>query len=281
MSRIYRALEKLEEEKRKKEREEPSLKAFEEKSGPVQAEPTVKFPKQEVEEKLALPPKEEPPVLIVKPGSIAGEEFRKLKVQIFHRLPTPPHSILVTSAVPQEGKTMVAVNLAITISREINKKVILIDGDLRSPKIRFQRRKSSKGLSNYLSDGTPLSEILIDSELENLSVIEAGPSTSRSPELIGSRKMGELLKAVAESGENPYVIIDSPPIISTAEPMLLAKMVDGIVLVVMADQTPKQAISRALKGIDREKIIGVVLNQVDFKPSSYYSRYYKYYRKET
>ena len=239
------------------------------------------LPKEEAKEKLVLPPKEEVPVLIVKPGSIAAEEFRKLKAQIFHRLPNPPHSILVTSAAPQEGKTMVAVNLAIAISQEINKKVILIDGDLRNPRIRFQKRRNSKGLSNYLSDGTPLSEILINSELENLSVIEAGPSTSKSSELIGSKKMEELLRAVAESRENPYIIIDSPPIISTTEPMLLAKMVDGVVLVLMADQTPKQAISRALKGIDRQKMIGVVLNQVDLKPSSHYARYYRYYRKET
>ncbi len=279
MSRIYRALERLEEEKKKKEEEEPSIKVFEEKSGPVQTEPLLK-PRKEKAEAPILPPKEEAPVLIVKPGSIAAEEFRKLKAQIFHRLPNPPHSILVTSAAPQEGKTMVAVNLAIAISQEINKKVVLIDGDLRNPRIRFQRRKNAKGLSNYLSDGTPLSEILINSELENLSIIEAGPSTSKSSELIGSKKMEELLRAVAESGENPYIIIDSPPIISTTEPMLLAKMVDGVVLVLMADQTPKQAISRALKGIDRQKMIGVVLNQIDFKPSSHYARYYRYYRKE-
>jgi capsular exopolysaccharide synthesis family protein len=279
MSRIYRALERLEEEKKKKEKEEPSLKVFEEKSEPVQAESTLKLPKKEAE-KLVLPPKEEAPVLIVPPGSIAAEEFRKLKVQIFHRFPSPPHSILVTSAAPQEGKTMVAVNLAIAISQEINKRVILIDGDLRNPRIHFQGRKNSKGLSNYLSDGTPLSEVLINSQLENLSIIEAGPSSSRSSELIGSKKMGELLKAVAESGENPYIIIDSSPIISTTEPMLLAQMVDGVVLVLMADQTPKQAISRALKGIDRQKIIGVVLNQIDLKPSSQYSRYYRYYRKQ-
>ena len=280
MSRIYRALERLEEEKKKKEAEEPSIKVFEEKSGPVQTEPLLKSRKEEAQAPI-LPPKEEAPVLIAKRGSIAAEEFRKLKAQIFHRLPNPPHSILVTSAAPQEGKTMVAVNLAIAISQEISKRVILIDGDLRNPRIHLQTKRNSKGLSNYLSDGTPLSEILVNSELENLSIIEAGPSTSKSSELIGSKKMEELLRAVAESGENPYIIIDSPPIISTTEPMLLAKMVDGVVLVLMADQTPKQAISRALKGIDRQKIIGVVLNQIDLKPSSHYSRYYRYYRKES
>jgi Mrp family chromosome partitioning ATPase len=91
--------------------------------------------------------------------------------------------------------------------------------------------------------------------------------------------MGELLKAVTESGDNTYIIIDSSPIISTSEPMVLSKMVDGIILVVSPDRTPKEAISRAMKSLDRQKIIGVVLNQIDWKPSSYYSRYYKYYRK--
>lgn len=278
MSRIYRALEKLEEEKKKKAKEEPSLKLFEEKSGPVKKESTLKLPKEQ-REKLGLPPKEEAPVLIIPPGSFAAEEFRKLKTQIFHRLPNPPHLILVTSATPQEGKTMVSVNLAIAISQEINKKAILIDGDLRNPGIHLGKRKNSTGLSNYLLDGTPLSEILINSEIENLSIIEAGPSTSKSSELIGSKRMGELLKAVTESGDNTYIIIDSSPIISTAEPMLLSKMVDGVILVVSPDRTPKEAISRAMKGLDRQKIIGVVLNQIDWKPSSYYSRYYKYYRK--
>ena len=280
MSRIYRALEKLEEEKKKKEieKEEPSIELFKEKDDLVKQESTLKLPKEEVEGPR-LPAREEAPLLIVKPGTIEAEEFRKLKTQIFHRFPNPPRSILVTSTAPQEGKTMVSVNLAIAISKEINQKVILIDGDLRNPKIHLERRKNSKGLSNYLSDGTPLSEILINSEIENLSIIEAGPSTSKSSELIGSKRMGELLKIVTESVENPYIIIDSPPILATTEPTLFAKMVDGIVLVLMANQTPKQAISRALKTVDRQKIIGVVLNQIDLKPSSYYSRYYHYYRK--
>jgi len=278
MSRIYRALEKLEEEKKKKAKEEPSQKLFEEKSSPVKKESTLKLPKEE-REKLGLPPKEEAPILIIPPNSFAAEEFRKLKTQIFHRFPNPPHLILVTSATPEEGKTMVSVNLAIAISQEINKKAILIDGDLRNPGIHLGKSKNSTGLSNYLSDGTPLSEVLINSEIENLSIIEAGPSTSKSSELIGSKRMEELLKAVTESGDNTYIIIDSPPIISTAEPMLLSKMVDGVILVVSPDRTPKEAISRALKGLDRQKIIGVVLNQIDWKPSSYYSRYYKYYRK--
>jgi capsular exopolysaccharide synthesis family protein len=285
MSRVYRALEKAEEEKKQKVKEEPSLKVFEEKTVSKREAPTLKFPEEKItkvekREGLGLPSKEEVPVLTVPPNSFAEEQFRKLKTQIFLRLPNPPHSILITSTAPQEGKTMVAVNLAMAISQEIYKKAILIDGDLRKPSIRLEKSKSSKGLSNYLSDGTPLSEILIDSEMENLRIIMAGPSTNRSSELIGSKRMGELLKSLRESGENAYILIDSPPIISTTEPTLLSKMVDGIILVVMADRMPREAIQRAVKSIDRQKIIGVVFNQIDVKPSSYYSKYYyRYYKK--
>ena len=279
MSRIYRALEKAEEEKRLEVKEEPSLQVFEEKSLLKKEPPILKIPEEKVE-KWELPSKEGVPVLIVPPNSFAVEEFRKLKTQIFLRLPNPPHSILVTSTTPQEGKTTVAVNLAMAISNEINKRAILIDGDLRKPDIHFGISRNSKGLSNYLQDGIPFSEILINSGMENLRIIPAGPSTSKSSELIGSKRMGELLKSLTESEDSTYIIIDSPPIISTAEPISLSKLVDGIILVVKANQTHKEAVLRAVNGLDREKIIGVVLNQIDLKSQTYYGKdYYRYYGK--
>jgi len=277
MSRIYRALEKAEEEKKQKVKEDPSVKVFEERAVLKKETPILKFPEEKMET-LVLPSKEETPVLIAPPHSYAGEEFRKLKTQIFHRLTNPPHSILITSAVPGEGKTMVAVNLAIAISQEINRKAILIDGDLRKPSIHLEKSQNSKGLTDYLSDGTPLSEILTNSDLENLRIIMAGASTLKSSELIGSKRMGELLKSLGELGENTYILIDSPPIISTTEPTLLSKMVDGIILVVRADQTPRETVQRAVKSIDRKKMIGIVFNQIDVKPSSYYSMHYYHYK---
>jgi len=285
MSRIYRALEKAEEEKRQKVEEELSPKVFREKAVFKKEEPTLKYFEEKITniekiKELGLPSKEEAPVLIVPPQSFAAEEFRKLKTQIFHRLPNPPHSILVTSATPGEGKTMVSVNLAIAISQEIQRKAILIDGDLRKPGIRLEKRQNSKGLSSYLSDGTPLSEILINSEIENLRIITAGSPTRKPSELIGSKRMGELFKSLNEFGDSSYIIVDSSPIVSTTEPILLSKMVDGIILVVMAERTPRETIQRAIKSIDRQKIIGVVFNKIDIKPSNYYSKdYYKYYRK--
>jgi len=282
MSRVFRALERAEEEKKQRVREEPALKVFDEKSGSGKEAPGLKFPVEKAMkvEEPDLTPREEAPVLTIPANSVAEEEFRKLKTQIFLRLPNPPHSILVTSTAPEEGKTTVAVNLAVAISREINRRAILIDGDMRKPRIYLGRSQDAKGLSNFLSDGTPLSEILINSELEHLRIILAGPSTQRPSELIGSKRMAELMKSLSEVAENTYIVIDSPPIIPTTEPILLSKIVDGIILVVRADRMPRESIQRAVKSIDRQKIIGVVFNEVELKPSSYYSKhYYGYYKK--
>jgi protein-tyrosine kinase len=277
MSRIYRALEKVEEEKKQKIEQEPTPRVFEEKAVLMRDVPTLRFPEEKVE-KAGFPSKEAAPVLIVPPHSFGSEAFRKLKTQIFLRPGKSPRSILVTSAAPREGKTLVAVNLAVAISKEIHNDVILVDGDLRKPGIRLENSQSAKGLSNYLSDGTPLSEILIKSEMEKLRVIPAGSSTRKSSELIRSRKMGELLQSLRELGDNTYIVIDSPPIIATADPSLLCNLVDAVILVVRAGLTSRESIQNAIKAIDRQKIIGVVFNQVDIKPSAYFSEYYRYYQ---
>ncbi len=280
MSRVYRALEKIEEE-RKQKLEEPSLKVVEEKTVPRKEGPALEFREEKIE-KLGLPPKEVAPVLIVPPHSFGSEAFRKLKTQIFLHPGNSPRTILVTSAAPQEGKTLVAVNLAVAISKEIHSNAILVDGDLRRPGIHLEKTHSTRGLSNYLSDGVPLSEILLNSEIEKLRIILAGASTRKSSELIRSRKMGELLQTLREYGDNTYIVIDSPPIMATPDPTLLSKMVDGIVLVIRAGYTSRESVQSAIKSIDREKIIGVVFNQINIKPSTYsseYYRYYQYYRK--
>jgi capsular exopolysaccharide synthesis family protein len=277
MSRIYHALEKAEEEKKQKIKEEPHLKIYGEMSVPKEDSPTLKFPEAKID-LLKLPSKEEPPILVVPPDSFAADEFQKLKTHIFFRSPNPPYSVLVTSTAPQEGKTTVAVNLAVAISKEIHSKVILIDGDLRKPGIRLEKSKNTKGLSNYLSDGTPLSEILINSEMEKLQIIMAGPSTRKSSELVRSKRMEELLQSLREFGDNTYIVIDSPPVQLTSDPILLSKMVEGVILVVRAGHTSRESIQRAIKSIDPRKIIGVVFNQVDVKPSAYYSEYYRYYK---
>ena len=313
MSRVYRALQKAEREKEEKPREEyrpeehrakesltEEFRMEKSRTEEFRAERprTEEQPRTTVKEKIVaridegilrrpeinpelheIPFGDEPSVLTVPPDSFAAEQFRKLKTQIFHVSPNPPHIILVTSTTPNEGKSMVSFNLALSISQEIQKKAILVDADLRKPSVLFKKHKATRGLSNYLSDRIPLTEILIRFE-ENFWIIPAGPSSRKSSELIGARRMKELLASLLEFGDENFIIIDSPPILLTTDPVLLSKMVDGIIMVVMADRTPRESVRRAMFSIDRNKIIGVVLNQVEKESASYYGKYYhKYYDK--
>ena len=293
MSRVYRALEKAEREKQERLQRKPPFErpgetdAFKKELKPLEpvAEKTESLrppiaediPVSERREGRRSPIVEDIPVLVPSEHPFAAEEFRKLKTQIFHWSPGPPRIILVTSATPNEGKTIVSVNLAMAISQEIHKEAILIDADLRRPSVHFERNPYSRGLSNYLTDQIPLSDILIHSEAEKFWVIPAGPPSKQAAELIGSRKMEELLKSLRTLGEDAFVIIDSPPLLSASEPVLLSKWVDGVILVVLADRTPRESIKRAIQSIDKQKIIGVVLNQKEVKASSYYSGYHSNY----
>ena len=278
MSRVYRALEKAEKEKQEKLKTETTFRVVEEILTPRKVETIRRRPEEKIVEVEHLP-REERPVPIAEPDSFAAEQFRKLKTQIFHGSLNTPHTILITSTVPHEGKTMVAFNLALALSQEIHKKAILIDADLRKPSIHLKDHPNAKGLSNYLSDRIPLREILIHFE-ENLWVIPAGPPSRKSAELIGTGKMKEFITSLRELGDDTFIVIDSPPIMSTSDPTLLSKMVDGVILVVLADRTPRESVRRAVQAIDRDKIIGVVLNQIEMKPSSYYSKYYYGYHKK-
>ena len=279
MSRVFRALEKAEKEKQEKTKEESSLKFFEERA-PSPIEERILKPPEEKREEGRFPSREEIPILIPPTNSFGAEQFRQLKTQLFFRLSSPPHLILITSAVPGEGKTVVAVNLAMAISKEIQKKAILIDGDLRKPSIHLEKHSSAMGLSNYLSGQASLTEILLNGDVENLKVILAGTVSKRSSELIGSKGTEKLFRSLRESGDNTYVVIDSSPVLSSSEPVHLSRMVDGVVFVVRGGRTPKASIERAVQSIDRKKIIGVVFNQIDLKSSSTYSQYYHDYHRE-
>jgi len=281
MSRVFRALEKAEKEKRRGLPENPLSGIFE--GEPIA--PQIDKPPRDLRpgaDRLEIPMIEGVSIPIAPQNSFAEEQFRKLKTHIFRRSPAPPRFILITSAAPGEGKTTVALNLARTISHEIHKKVILIDADLRKPGIFRDKFLHSKGLSEYLTNETSVSEILTNLETDNFLVIPAGTPPPKPAELIGSKKMKELIKNFQGNGEDQFVIIDSPPVLSASEPLLLSEWVDGIILVVMAGQVPKLAVRKVIDTLGREKIIGLVFNQKNLNPSKhYYDRYYRYYRKDT
>jgi len=225
--------------------------------------------------------------------SYSAEQFRKVKTHILHQNPTP-RSILVTSALPKEGKSMVAFNLALSFAQEKNFKTVLIDADLRNPSLSLElsMERNGVGLSDFLASDK-WDEGFLKNLTPTLKFMTAGTSSSKGPELNGFSRMKELLgellrksepgKEKEEEGKGKrkdnYIFIDGPPILVTSDPIIFSKLVDGIILVVMGDLAPKKAIRKAVDSIDREKIVGVIFNQINLKPSKHYSQFYdRYYR---
>jgi Mrp family chromosome partitioning ATPase len=111
-------------------------------------------------------------------------------------------------------------------------------------------------------------------EAENFMVIPAGTVPQKPAELIASKRMKDLIKNLKESSDDTFILIDSPPVLLTSEPLLLSEWVDGVILVIMVGRDPKEAVRRVVDSIGREKIIGVVFNQKELKPSKHYYNYY-------
>ena len=281
MSKVFRALEKAEREK-----QIPPLKA-EPLIGLVEAKPieprndgpVLKNLAKEFE-KFALPVVAEESVSVAENSSFAAEQFRKMKTHIFRISPSPPRCILVTSTVPQEGKSTITMNLASSIAQEMHKKVIVIDADLRNPSIYPTKFANKKGLSDYLSDETPISEVLKSFNGERYVVIPAGAPSHKAAELIGSNKMKDLIKALRDMDQETFILIDSPPILATSEPLMLSEWVDGVILVVMANHAARGSIKKAFGAIDSKKILGIVFNNKNLKASKSYSDYYYGYHKK-
>ncbi len=219
---------------------------------------------------------------IGKLDSIFTEQFRKVKSAIItHNTANSLRSILVTSCIPAEGKTTVALNLSATIATGFDHSAILIDADLRRRTLTsLLGLENTVGLSDVLEERAGIEEAIIDTEIKGLTILPAGSESPNPAELIGSIRMKNLIQQLGERCKDSYIIIDSPPILPTSEANALIQMTDGAILVIMADKTRRDMVKRELRAISSEKILGVVLNCAEFESSDYYHKYYKHYGKK-
>jgi exopolysaccharide/PEP-CTERM locus tyrosine autokinase len=207
-----------------------------------------------------------------------AELFRGLRSQIlFPKTGKPPRTILVTSALPEEGKSFVAANLAINMARNVDEHVMLVDCDLRKPTIhtRFGFDKA-RGLSEYLANGTGLAPLLLKTGLDKLTLLPSGAPPGNPSELVSSSRMAALIQELKARYPDRYIIFDSPPPMMAPETGAIAKWSDGV-LVVVKYGTPMALVEDLVAHLDREKIIGVVINRVHPRDYQRYS-YKKYYR---
>ena len=211
------------------------------------------------------------------PGSIVSEAYRILRAAMLLSRPgEPPRKILFTSATQGEGKTTTVGNVAIAFA-QMGVKVLVIDSDLRRSRFHtIFEVENQPGLTELLTGQKTMDEVILSTTVENLFVVSCGASPPNPAELVGSQKMADTLAALRAHYD--YIFLDAPPVIPVSDATLLSSMVDGVVLVVGGQKTPKRLVRNARKrlGAAQAKILGVVLNRVNLQ-SGDYSDYYHYY----
>ena len=216
-------------------------------------------------------------VVAKKPDSMAGEAFRTIRtrVQLTKLDKDALKTILITSSAPQEGKTVITINLGGSFA-QANRKTLVIDCDLRKPRVHeIFKSKRIPGLIDYLFGQAPLNQIIHKGEIDNLDFITCGTIPPNPAEMLESEKMRQFLSEMRKMYD--IVILDSPPIIAVTDAEILATMVDGTILIVSADTTEFELMERSVELIrkDKSSFIGSVLNNFSYK--SGYGSYYKYY----
>ena len=218
----------------------------------------------------------------VQPKSQVSEAFRALRTSLLlSQAEHPPQVILVTSALPREGKTTAAANLAVTLA-QLGDRTLLMDSDMRKPGIRRALNLTTAkegGLSSYLAGVCTLEEATVSHPaISNLAVLTTGPVPPSPADLLSSHRMRE---GIAELRRRyKFIVIDSPPIMAATDAVILSALTDGVLLVVRSGETPKEAFTRAcdLLAAVKCRLLGVVLNAVDSSAPDYYYayRYYPY-----
>jgi succinoglycan biosynthesis transport protein ExoP len=221
-------------------------------------------------------------VVFESPKSIVSEAFRVIRTSILYSSSeSPPRTLLVTSTQPFEGKTTSASNLALSFTQS-ELKVIIVDADLRRPRLHeiFVSNGNSSGLSTYLVGKKDLSGVINRTSMDGLDVIYSGPIPPNPAELLGSKKMRELIEGLLERYDQ--VILDAPPVTGFADSRLLSSAVDGVMLVTSIGITQRQTLSASIGDILNVKgrIIGVIVNRIESRRSKYVYEYYHHNSKK-
>lgn len=271
MAKVYDALRRAEAERRRRAGQDPAD------TGPLEWEPetraTVETPKPERQSLLArlrsgwrrspietIGDLNKRRISLIQPDSFVAEQFRALRGRIDAiAAERPIRTIAVTSATPGEGKTTAAINLSIVTSLSVGRRVLLVDCDLRRPKVHSSLGLSPEGgLAEVLTDQIGLEEAIVKPEGMGLEILAVRGRPANPSELLGSSRMRELMEEVAARYDR--VILDTPAALGLPDAKAVADLCDGIVVVVRADVTPQQDVQMVLEIVDRRRVLGLVLN---------------------
>ncbi|HEY6766234.1 MAG TPA: CpsD/CapB family tyrosine-protein kinase, partial [Candidatus Sulfotelmatobacter sp.] len=212
-----------------------------------------------------------------RPQSQMAESYRALRTSLLlSNLGAPPKVVMVTSALPQEGKSTTSINCAVVLAQK-GVQVLLIDADLRRPSIHKTLGMGPRsGLSNVLTGSTTLRQaITVSTVMPNLHILPAGTPPPNPAELLASTNMRDVLEELRSQYD--HIVVDTPPSLSVTDAVVLSTRADAVVLVIRSGQTTKQALRRARDILTQvnAKVSGVLLNAVDLSSPDYYY-YYEY-----
>jgi len=211
--------------------------------------------------------------------SLGMEEFRTLRSRLYQmREKMPLKKLLISSSLPKEGKSFVAANLAQVMVKQHGRRALLIDADLRGPKLHdCLGAPNTPGLSDYLMGQADEFSVMQRGPMENLFFIPAGTTVTTPAELVANGRLKFLLSRVESLFD--WIIIDSPPAVPVSDASLLANFCDGVLLVVRSNVTPFDVARKARSEFRDKQLVGVVLNGMDESGLAYSSYYYGYGQK--
>ena len=192
-----------------------------------------------------------------------ADQIKILRTQILKVMKTfKGNSLLVTSANRGEGKTLTAINLALSVCQELDRTVLLVDTDLRTPSIHhYFGLNGVPGLSDYLKVRADVRDLLLNPGIPRLTILPAGKPMRSSSEVLGAPRMESLVKEMRERYPERFIIFDSCSLLSYADPLVFSKFVDAVLLVVASEKTSRQDLKRSLELLEGRTLIGTVLNR--------------------
>jgi len=279
MAKHYEALQKAEEERRKRagRTQEPASQPFEvdlpSRSKPSSSPGLLENIQSRFRRPLRKPSTanevNKRRISILQPDSFAAEQFRTLRGRI-DSLATQRDikTVALTSANPDEGKSTASINLAAVTSMSVGRKVVLVDCDLRQPKIhRSLGIDPVAGLAEVLTGRSSVDEAIVQADGISLDVLAVRNTPSNPSELLASREMRQLVADLADRYDQ--VVLDTPACLGLPDAKTVTELADGVVLVVRADVTPREDVETVLEILDRSRLLGMVLNGVEMNRRQY------------
>ena len=205
------------------------------------------------------------------------EQYNLLRIKVAEALTSQGlNSILITSPGANEGKTLTAINLALSLARETSRTVLLVDADMRKPSIhRYLGLPQGPGLYEHLTEKRPLSELLINPGVPRLTVLPAGEAKDYPADLLGSPGMEALAREMKSRYPDRFVIFDSPALLAFSDALYLSRYTDVVITAARSGETKKEQLLQAHELLKDRNILGTVLNRVPL--NSEFKAYYGYY----